>query len=77
MQSFPATNRQALKNGCLSAKSQRKYARTFPVMKQNPKQLTARNNKTQHKSDDDETVPASNKGAKGDRGNEAYITSIY
>ncbi|KAL3783624.1 hypothetical protein HJC23_004990 [Cyclotella cryptica] len=38
MQSFPATNRQALKNGCLTSKSQREYGKKFPVMKQNPKQ---------------------------------------
>lgn len=38
MQSFPATNRQALKNGCLTSKAQREYAKTHPVMKQNPKQ---------------------------------------
>ena len=38
MQSFPASNRQALKNGCLTSKSQREYVKNFPVMKQNPKQ---------------------------------------
>ncbi|KAL7482110.1 hypothetical protein ACHAW6_007808 [Cyclotella cf. meneghiniana] len=38
MQSFPATNRQALRNGCLTSKSQREYGMKFPVMKQNPKQ---------------------------------------
>mmetsp|Transcript_18395 Transcript_18395/g.38489 ORF Transcript_18395/g.38489 Transcript_18395/m.38489 type:complete len:252 (+) Transcript_18395:276-1031(+) len=48
MQSFPATNRQALKNGCLSAKAQREYAQQFPVMKQNPKQLTASLRKSNH-----------------------------
>ena len=37
MQSFPATNRQALKNGCLTSKAQREYGKKFPVMKQNPK----------------------------------------
>eukprot|EP00586_Coscinodiscus_wailesii_P015493 CAMPEP_0172490302 /NCGR_PEP_ID=MMETSP1066-20121228/20666_1 /TAXON_ID=671091 /ORGANISM="Coscinodiscus wailesii, Strain CCMP2513" /LENGTH=204 /DNA_ID=CAMNT_0013258699 /DNA_START=207 /DNA_END=821 /DNA_ORIENTATION=+ len=37
MQSFPATNREALKNGCLTAKEQRKFAMDYPVMKQNPK----------------------------------------
>ena len=36
--SFPATNREALKNGCLTSKSQREYGQKFPVMKQNPKQ---------------------------------------
>ena len=38
MQSFPATNRQALKNGCISSKAQREYGKQYPVMKQNPKQ---------------------------------------
>ncbi|KAL7527760.1 hypothetical protein ACHAWF_002300 [Thalassiosira exigua] len=38
MQSFPATNRQALKNGCITPKAQREYGKRFPVMKQNPKQ---------------------------------------
>lgn len=38
MQSFPASNRQALKNGCLTSKSQREYVKKNPVMKQNPKQ---------------------------------------
>lgn len=42
MQSFPATNRQALKNGCLTSKSQREYGKYFPVMKQNPKQSIVR-----------------------------------
>eukprot|EP00986_Skeletonema_menzelii_P007449 scaffold2929_cov145-Skeletonema_menzelii.AAC.5 len=37
MQSFPATNRQALKNGCLTSKAQREYGKQHPVMKQNPK----------------------------------------
>lgn len=37
MQSFVATNRQALKNGCLTSKAQREYGKQFPVMKQNPK----------------------------------------
>ncbi|KAL7462548.1 hypothetical protein ACHAXS_002932 [Conticribra weissflogii] len=37
MQSFPATNRQALKHGCLTSKEQREYGKRFPVMKQNPK----------------------------------------
>jgi len=38
MQSFPASNRQALRNGYLTSKSQREYVKNFPVMKQNPKQ---------------------------------------
>ena len=46
MLSFPPTNRQALKNGCLRAKSQHEYARNFLATKQNPNQLTARHNKT-------------------------------
>jgi hypothetical protein len=33
MQSFPATTRMALKNGCLTSKSQREYCKQFPVMK--------------------------------------------
>mmetsp|Transcript_27524 Transcript_27524/g.55401 ORF Transcript_27524/g.55401 Transcript_27524/m.55401 type:complete len:240 (-) Transcript_27524:228-947(-) len=37
MQSFPATNRQALKHGCLTSKDQREYGKQYPVMKQNPK----------------------------------------
>lgn len=48
-QSFPATNRQALKNGCLTSKSQREYGKLFPVMKQNPKQ----SNKKSKISEDD------------------------
>ena len=48
MQSFPASNRQALKNGCLTSKSQREYVKKFPVMKQNPKQT----NKCLKKEDD-------------------------
>lgn len=37
MQSFPATNRVALKNGCLDAKSQRQFGKSNPVLKKNPK----------------------------------------
>ncbi|GMI50901.1 hypothetical protein ScalyP_jg3952 [Parmales sp. scaly parma] len=33
MQSFPATNREALTKGCLTSKSQREYAKDHPVMK--------------------------------------------
>jgi len=33
MQSFPLTNREALTKGCLTAKSQREYAKSNPVMK--------------------------------------------
>lgn len=43
--SFPATNRQALKNGCLTSKAQREYGKQFPVMKQNPKQSNKSNKK--------------------------------
>ena len=32
MQSFPATTRLALKNGCLTAKSQHEFGKQFPVM---------------------------------------------
>ncbi|KAL7527159.1 hypothetical protein ACHAXR_001830 [Thalassiosira sp. AJA248-18] len=49
MQSFPATNRQALKNGCLTSKAQREYGKQFPVMKQNPKQS---NKKSQNSEED-------------------------
>ena len=35
--SFPATNREALKKGCLTSKAQREYGKQHPVMKQNPK----------------------------------------
>jgi hypothetical protein len=38
-QSFPATNRQALANGCLTAKSQRQFGSAHPVMKLDPKSL--------------------------------------
>ena len=37
MQSFPKTNCQALKNGCLTSKAQREYGKQHPVMKQSPK----------------------------------------
>lgn len=48
--SFPATNREALKNGCLTSKSQREYGQKFPVMKQNPKQQNKKptNNNNMH-----------------------------
>lgn len=46
MQSFPATNRQALKNGCLTSKAQREYGKKFPVMKQNPKQSNSQKKST-------------------------------
>lgn len=32
MQSFPATNRRALKNGCFTSKAQSKFIKQFPVM---------------------------------------------
>jgi len=35
MWSFPATNKEALKNGCLTAKAQREYAKNNPIMMQN------------------------------------------
>ena len=31
VKSFPATNRKALQNGCLSAKEQREFGRTNPM----------------------------------------------
>jgi len=34
---FPATNREALRQGCLSARSQREFAKHNPVMKNSPK----------------------------------------
>lgn len=37
MQSFPATNRVALKNGCLDAKSQRIFGKNNPVLKKKSK----------------------------------------
>lgn len=37
MQSFPKTNRQALKHGCITSKAQREYGKQHPVMKQSPK----------------------------------------
>jgi hypothetical protein len=37
MQSFPKTNLQALKHGCLTSKAQREYGKQHPVMKQSPK----------------------------------------
>lgn len=33
VQSFPATNREALRNGCLTSKTQSKFIKQFPVMK--------------------------------------------
>lgn len=43
MQSFPATNREALKKGCLTSKEQSKFIKQFPVMKKHPKGKTATN----------------------------------
>lgn len=37
MRNLPATNREALKNGCLTAKEYAKYVKKTPVMKHNPK----------------------------------------
>lgn len=37
VQSFPATNRKALKNGCLTSKDQSKFIKQFPVMKKHQK----------------------------------------
>ncbi|KAL7490618.1 hypothetical protein ACHAWT_000416 [Skeletonema menzelii] len=63
MQSFPATNRQALKNGCLTSKAQREYGKQHPVMKQNPK----RSNMGNQAKENAETKSSSND----------VITSIY
>ena len=41
--SFPATNREALKKGCLTSKAQREYGKQHPVMKQNPKRSNISN----------------------------------
>lgn len=58
--SFPATNREALKNGCLTSKSQREYGQKFPVMKQNPKQQnkkpTTNNNIHEQKTSKSEVI---------------------
>ena len=43
--SFPATNREPLKNACITAASQRDYGKQFPVMKQNPKQANSQKKK--------------------------------
>ncbi|KAL9182611.1 hypothetical protein ACHAXT_013263 [Thalassiosira profunda] len=37
LQSYPATNREALKQGCLTSKAQREFSKKNPVMKHNPK----------------------------------------
>lgn len=42
MRSFPATNRKALQNGCLSAKMQREFAKNNLVMKTNLKSNTVK-----------------------------------
>ena len=65
MQSFPATNRQALKAGCLTSKAQREYGKQNPVMKQSPKHA----NRSRHHSKE-ETERKSNS-------NDVIITSIY
>lgn len=44
MQSFPATTRMALKNGCLTSKSQREYCKMFPVMKHSLESSSQHNN---------------------------------
>ena len=67
MQSFPATNRQALKNGCITPKAQREYGKEFPVMKQNPKQS---NKKSQNPPDEDLQLQRQAKIGE-------VITSIY
>lgn len=67
MQSFPATNRQALKSGCLTAKAQREYSQKFPVMKQNPRQKQS--NKKSHSNSEEDLQ---RNGKIGE-----VITSIY
>lgn len=52
MQSFPATNRRALENGCLTSKAQREYGKQYPVMKQNPKQCTKSQSKASESRND-------------------------
>ncbi|EED87567.1 predicted protein, partial [Thalassiosira pseudonana CCMP1335] len=52
MQSFPATNRRALENGCLTSKAQREYGKQYPVMKQNPKQCTKSQSKASESLND-------------------------
>jgi len=64
--SFPATNREALKNGCLTSKAQREYGKQFPVMKQNPKHQSNKSQKSNARDD------AEQKAEIGE-----VITSIY
>lgn len=42
MRSFPATNREALKNGCFTARAQRDFAKHNFVFKSNPKSIQRR-----------------------------------
>ncbi len=46
MQSFPATNREALRNGCLTSKTQSKFLKQFPVIKKRQKTTTNREGNT-------------------------------
>ena len=46
IKSFPLTNKEALQNGCLTAKAQREYSKHNAVMKQNPKSLIYKRNTT-------------------------------
>ncbi|KAL7448076.1 hypothetical protein ACHAWC_000332 [Mediolabrus comicus] len=64
MQSFPATNRQALKAGCITSKAQREYGKQNPVMKQSPKHV----NRSRHLSSSTE---------RKSNANDVIITSIY
>ena len=64
--SFPATNREALKNGCITAASQRDYGKQFPVMKQNPKQANSQKKKLEEGLQE-----------KANLGGGEVITSIY
>ena len=63
MQSFVATNKAALKHGCLTSKAQREFGKKHPVMKQNPKQSNSK------KSDEDDMQQKAKIGE--------VITSIY
>lgn len=44
MRDLPATYREALRNGCLTAKEYATYVKSFPVYKQNPKSSSAKKN---------------------------------
>ena len=57
MRSFPATNREALKQGCYTAKSQREFAKQCPIMKSKPKpskKLSKKQEKNKYQYDNDD-----------------------